>query len=717
MRIVQLLPSIRSGDAVSHDALLLRELLLGLDPESRIYAGNIGGGMNPEFVRSASKLPRLGRDDTLIYHMSVGDEVSRLVEAQSCRKIMIFHNITPPEFFEQYSREYVTACARGYAELERLQGEFDYAICDSAFNRSVLEEAGYRCPMAVCPVLIPMEDYAGQADEYTLQKYGDGRTNILFVGRLAPNKRQEDVIAAFAAYREKYDPAARLILAGADGIAPYTLRLKEYVRALGVPNVKLTGSVSLSVLIALYRSASALLCMSGHEGFCVPLTEAMYFDLPIVARDTSAVGETLGGCGVLLPDNDPAAAAEALHAVLSDSAYREELLAGQRKRLQELTGKAAGERKLALIQEALRLPPHSRQRRFLQALPRLSTADAVGDEALSLLELSRKMGLRSDIWTENCADGVLQGRVICSDTPPELESGDICLYHMASGDRMSEQFLRLKCRKVLLYHGLTPASFFAPYSPGYAEAAERGRRQLEKLIAGTEEQWADSDYDARELEALGAKNVKRLPLLLREENYRLRGENRSLFHNGRTNILFVGRLAPNKKIENLIRAFALYGQRYEPSARLLLCGDDYAVESYTRRLKAYVKALGLENVYFLGKASQRELQELYDCASVLLTLSEHEGYCVPLAEAMLNGVPVLALDAAAMGETLGRDTPGLLSDSEAETVAEALHRLLSDEAYRTELLTKQGERAGALSPETVGERAKELLTALTEKKP
>ncbi|MBQ0134842.1 MAG: glycosyltransferase [Clostridiales bacterium] len=716
MRIVQLMPNIRSGDAVSNDALLLRRILLRWDKDSRIYAVHIGEDLPAEAVRPASRLPRLTENDILIYHMSVGDEVSRLLEEQKCRKVMVFHNITPPEYFEPYSREYVDACARGYAELERLRWEFDFAICDSDFNRRELVRLGYTCPMAVCPVLIPMEDYAGECDDYTLDKYAGGRTNILFVGRLAPNKRQEDVIAAFAAYREKYDPDARLILAGSDGIKPYTMRLRDYTRSLGTPDVKLTGHIGFSSLLSLYRRASALLCMSEHEGFCVPLVEAMYFNVPIVARDAAAVGETLGGSGVLLPDADPEAAAEALHRVIADASCREELLKKQRERLSELTGPAAEERMAELIGQIAELKPRRRQRRFVQALPRLSRGDAIGDEAMALRTLMReKMGLRSDVWTEYCADPVLQGAVLLGDTAPELESEDICLYHMASGDRMCEQFLKLKCRKILLYHGLTPASFFESYSPGYAEAAEKGKKQLEKLIAATEEQWADSDFDRRELEALGAKNVKVLPLLLERERYALDGPNGSVFDDRCPNILFVGRLAPNKKIEDLLRAFACYRARWGENARLLLCGDEWAVEGYTARLKAYTRALGLENVYYLGKVSQRELAELYDCASVLLTLSEHEGFCVPLAEAMLTGVPALALDAAAMGETLG-DTGGLLPDSEPETAADAIHRVLTDKDFRAALLAKQEERLKTLSPEAVGARAEQMLTELWEKR-
>lgn len=713
MRIVQLMPNIRTGDAVSNDALLLQKLLTRFDRDTKIYARLIDSGLDPRIVRPASKLPGLTKKDLLIYHMSVGDEVSRMVEQQSCRKVMIFHNITPPEFFLPYSREYTDACSRGYAELERLRNAFDFAICDSDFNRRELVRMGYDCPMAVCPVLIPMEDYERESDPYTLEKYSDGRTNILFVGRIAPNKRQEDVIAAFAAYREKYDPSARLVLAGDDTVRPYALRLREYARALAVPNVKLTGHISFPSLLSLYRNSAALLCMSDHEGFCVPLVEAMYFDLPIVAKNSSAVGETLGGCGILLEDNDPEKAAEALHQVLSDSTYREEILSGQRARLHQLTGKAPEERMLELLKQAMELPAKERQRRFVQALPRLSRGDAIGDETLALRELSKKdESIRSDIWTEYCADAVLQGSVLCGDSAPELESGDVCLYHFASGDRMADQFLRLKCRKILLYHGMTPAAFFEPYSSGYTEAAEKGRKQLEKLIAATEEQWADSAYDRAELEALGAKNVKLLPLLLREENYRLQGTNGSAFDDKRCNILFVGRLAPNKRLEKLIDAFALYQREHDGDARLLLCGDDWAVESYSRRLRAYARVLDLKNVYFLGKVSRTELTELYDCASVLVTLSEHEGYCVPIAEAMLTDTPVLALNAAAVGETMGAGNPGLLPDSDSRTVAEAIHRLMSDESFRRELLDFQGHRAAELSPETVGQRAEELLKEL-----
>ena len=336
MRIVQLMPTIVPGDAVSNDALALCRLLRRWDANSRIYAERSLPGLPEGMVKDARQLPSLGEEDVLIYHMSIGSPVSLRIDELRCRKVMVYHNITPPRYFAPYSAEYTRACREGYAELERMREWFDYAIADSDFNRQGLRQAGYTCPIDVCPVLVPLEDYAAPADERTLKKYGDGRTNILFVGRVAPNKKFEDVVRAFACYRERFDPTARLILAGADDALPaYTNRLRAYIARLGGEGIELTGKVAFEELLALYRTAHVFLCMSEHEGFCVPLAEAMYFDVPIVARAATAVPDTLGGSGVLLPDGDAERAAEAMDGLRRDGAYREEVLRGQRLRLRD----------------------------------------------------------------------------------------------------------------------------------------------------------------------------------------------------------------------------------------------------------------------------------------------------------------------------------------------------------------------------------------------
>ena len=690
MRIVQLMPTIVPGDAVSNDALALCRLLRRWDANSRIYAERSLPGLPEGMVKDARQLPSLGEEDVLIYHMSIGSPVSLRIDELRCRKVMVYHNITPPRYFAPYSAEYTRACREGYAELERMREWFDYAIADSDFNRQGLRQAGYTCPIDVCPVLVPLEDYAAPADERTLKKYGDGRTNILFVGRVAPNKKQEDVIRAFACYQRRYDPTARLILAGSDGIGAYKKRLWDYTRALGVKNVKFTGHISFSQLLALYRTAHVLLCMSEHEGFCVPLLESMVFSLPVVARNAAAVGETLGDAGILLEDGDPEKAAAALHRAVRDEALRRELREKEKRRLGELSGEAAEGRFCGLFAAFLAAPRPERKRRVVQMLPRLSRGDAVSGDALALRQVLRTFPVREDVWCYECPDPLLRAAVRCSETPPELRKEDVAVFHFAMGEKMAECFAALRCKKVLIYHSVTQPEFPAPYSAPMAAACRKGRAMAAGLAAKADRVFAVSEYDRRELLAMGVGQVEVLPLLLPLEEYDAPPRESTLrrYGDGRTNILFVGRVAPNKKFEDAVRAFACYRERFDPTARLILAGADDALPAYTNRLRAYIARLGGEGIELTGKVAFEELLALYRTAHVFLCMSEHEGFCVPLAEAMYFDVPIVARAAAAVPDTLG-GSGVLLPDGDAERAAEAIDRLRRDGAYREEVLRGQ----------------------------
>ena len=247
---------------------------------------------------------------------------------------MIYHNITPPEFFEKYNPAIAAGCRRGLAQARAMTEKCDVCFADSEYNRQELLQLGSPRHSAVLPLLIAAEDYQRAPDAEMLRRLSDGRHNILFVGRVVPNKAQEDVIRAFACYREKFDPDARLILAGnADTLPAYTAALRAYIRALGLEeSVFFPGKLSFAELLACYRSADAFLCLSQHEGFCVPLFEAMLFDVPVIALAAAAVPETLGGAGVLLDSAEPEKAAAALYQVM-DGGERERILAGQRERL------------------------------------------------------------------------------------------------------------------------------------------------------------------------------------------------------------------------------------------------------------------------------------------------------------------------------------------------------------------------------------------------
>ncbi|HEU0105791.1 MAG TPA: glycosyltransferase, partial [Vicinamibacteria bacterium] len=168
---------------------------------------------------------------------------------------------------------------------------------------------------------------------------------------------------------------------------------------------------------------------------------------------------------------------------------------------------------------------------------------------------------------------------------------------------------------------------------------------------------------------------------------------RRLYDDGRTNIVFVGRIIPNKKIDDLIRVFALYQRLFDRQSRLLLVGDYRGQEKYYDRLQDLVRERHAEEVVFTGQVDDDELRAAYASADLFLCLSEHEGFCVPLLEAMAFGIPVVAFDAGAVRETL-RGGGVLLRDKEPAAVAGLVRRLLTDDALRARVMETQ-ERAMA----------------------
>ena len=284
-------------------------------------------------------MPKLTKDDILIFnHCTVTDLCYKIPELGG-KKVMIYHNITPPCFFEPYNRELAALVTRGYEQTKFLKDKIDYVISVSAYNLRDLREMGYKCKGVVRPILISFPDYERAPDSAVIEKYGsDGYVNIVFVGRVAPNKKHEDMIAAFAYYKKHINKKSRLILVGADGkVGNYQELLEKYVDALGVEDVIFTGHTSFASMLAYYKIADVYLSLSEHEGFCVPLVEAMYFDVPVVAYSSSAVPSTLGGSGVLLDDKSPVFVARVIDRLLSDKALKEHVIDTQRKRLQDFS--------------------------------------------------------------------------------------------------------------------------------------------------------------------------------------------------------------------------------------------------------------------------------------------------------------------------------------------------------------------------------------------
>lgn len=354
MKIINMIPILAFGDAVGNDTLAVHSCLKKAGYDSIIAADYVDDRLGNNVAVSTKDLSFICSNDIVIYHLSTGNELNIRFGNLNCRKIIKYHNITPPEFFFGYNKVILNSCIEGYKETAYLSDKPEYVFADSFYNRQELIHMGYSCPIKVLPILIPFEDYKKEPNREIMEKMSDGCINIIFAGRIAPNKRQEAVIEAFYYYQKYYNPRSRLILVGNYNVYDnYYNSLEKYIKVLGVQNVVLTGHIKFSDILAYYRSADLFLCMSDHEGFCVPLVESMFFDIPIVAKDTTAIGETLGGSGFLLSDKDPKIAAGVLNKILTDEELRKKILMNQRERLKDFDNHKVEKQLLSCIEQLI----------------------------------------------------------------------------------------------------------------------------------------------------------------------------------------------------------------------------------------------------------------------------------------------------------------------------------------------------------------------------
>ena len=337
-RIIQLVSSLNFGDAVGNDALAIKHMLEGAGYATAIFTFAVHPKIKEENVYNIDLLPELTEDDIIIYHYASEDGFQKLIEETAAKVVLRYHNVTPPEFFHGYDEKAETITRKGLAQIKSMRDAIDYGMVDSEQNKKDLEQMGYECPISVVSILIPFKDYEQQPDLDVVNGYSDGNTNIVFFGRIVPNKKFEDVIACFAAYKKKYDPAARLFLVGNyQETDAYYQHLQEYIKECGVENVIFPGHIAFRTILAYYKIADLFLCMSEHEGFCVPLVEAMFFETPIVAYASTAIPGTLGGSGVLVESKEPERVAEKIHQVIEDEQYKNEIVKEQKKRLQDFS--------------------------------------------------------------------------------------------------------------------------------------------------------------------------------------------------------------------------------------------------------------------------------------------------------------------------------------------------------------------------------------------
>jgi len=331
--IHQLLPNLQYGDAISNEAIYIRKWLHEWGYRSEIFVRYIDPRVAKQCHRYESKL--LKPEDGLIYHHSIGSELTPIAVNHPGPKYLVYHNITPHGFFETYRPEFARTLRDGREQLWTLAPSFRYSVGDSAYNAEELALHGFSNP-EVLPLAIDPGQWRDAPDEGVMAQLQDGKHNLLFVGRYSPNKCQHDLLNAFCHYLS-FDADARLILIGSGDISdPYVRNLYQIVSDRGISDrVVMPGHITDAQLQAYYRCAHLFWSMSEHEGFCVPLIEAMWFDVPILAFASSAVPETLADAGLLFDDkNDLFLIAALAHDISVNQTLRDVILNKQRQRRQ-----------------------------------------------------------------------------------------------------------------------------------------------------------------------------------------------------------------------------------------------------------------------------------------------------------------------------------------------------------------------------------------------
>ena len=346
-----------------------------------------------------------------------------------------------------------------------------------------------------------------------------------------------------------------------------------------------------------------------------------------------------------------------------------------------------------------------------QWVPAAHRGDAIGDSARAVRDLLRAQGHDAGIYALHIDENMRGDAHPFGD--PAASAGDVTILHFAVPSPMTEAFARLPGGRVLQYHNITPARFYAPYDPGIYRLAVVGRRELASLARRCDLALGDSEYNRRELEALGFADTGVFPVAVDLRRITDAPRTPALekwLNDGLTNFLFVGRIVPNKKIEDIIRLAEHYKRYVDAHYRFIFVGRDDGVPRYANMLRAFIAELGWlpDRYLFTGGVPDRELAAYYRYSSVYISMSEHEGFCVPLLEAMATDLPILAYSCTAVPDTLG-GAGVQFAPKDFEHAAELLGMLAFDDGVRASVVEGQRRRLAQFTAGRIDSELRQLL--------
>ncbi len=325
-----------------------------------------------------------------------------------------------------------------------------------------------------------------------------------------------------------------------------------------------------------------------------------------------------------------------------------------------------------------------------QFLTSYSYGDAIGNEALEIREYLRNKGYVSHIFALHYHPRYANQIINYLEYDHYSHDDNVVIFHFSIGSPVTKKFLRIPEKKVIIYHNITPFHFFLDYHRILAKDCFRGRVELKNLVDKVDLALGDSQYNEQEMKQLGFKNTGVLPLVMNFSKF-----DRpvipifdTLFNDGKNNILYVGRIIPNKKIEDVIKIFYLYQTHFNPNSRLFIIGEYRGFERYLYALQTFIKTLKIQNIHFSGHIPEEELISYYKLSHIYLHMSEHEGFCAPVPESFYLNIPCVAFNGGAVRETMGQGGI-LVRKKEFVGIAALIDQLVVDRGLREKVLLSQ----------------------------
>lgn len=333
MEVIQVLDALDYGDGVSNSVINTHKLLNEMNIKNNIYSKWAHDNVK-EYRNDFDKF-KPGKDAVVLYHFSGYSHIMDHMLKLKVKTVLVYHNVTPPEFFKDTNQEAYEGCLKGLSQIKSNIKKFDFYVGDSEFNKDNLLFYGVK-EADVLPIALDLDNLKNKKINSDILGLYAGKKMILAVGRIAPNKKVEDLLDVFEAYYTYIDANSVLLCVGSEEQSKdYSAALVQKLQRLNCRgSVIFTGKVADEDLYGYYRRADAFLCMSEHEGFCLPLIEAMFFDVPVIAYNSCAVPYTMGKSGVLVNVKDPQMISEVLDFVLHDKAVLDKILDEQRKNVE-----------------------------------------------------------------------------------------------------------------------------------------------------------------------------------------------------------------------------------------------------------------------------------------------------------------------------------------------------------------------------------------------